>query len=415
MTSGLLAVAVFVFAFSMVARRLQTTLVTAPMVFIGLGFLLSKTQWLPLNHADAALHLVAEITLVVFLFLDAAKTDLNALKKQHGWPVRMLSVGMPLAIVLGALVAWPFLPQWPVLAVILVAAVLAPTDAALGQAVVNSPIVPQRVRRALTVESGLNDGLALPIILLFASLVAAAAEQDMTKWIWFGVAQLTLGPLVGAIVGYGGGRILLAVFARRWTSAAYEGSAALALAAAAYLGATFIGGNGFVAAFVAGLCFGQVIDHKCDFIYEFTESEGRLLSWAAFLLIGYALVPKAVAELDMAMLAVILLSLLIVRPLAILVSLIGTDASFTTRLFLGWFGPRGLATALFALLIVERLDKEMGESILALATNAVWISALLHGVTAAPAARWYAKKIKEKGDCPETQPVAISSRKQAEQ
>ena len=307
---------------------------------------------------------------------------------------------------LGALVAWPFLPQWPVLAVILVAAVLAPTDAALGQAVVNSSIVPQRVRRALTVESGLNDGLALPFILLFASLVAAAAEQELTNWIRFGAAQLVLGPLVGAIVGYGGGRILVAQFARRWTGAAYEGVAALALAAVAYLAARFVGGNGFMAAFVAGLCFGQAIEHRCEFIYEFAESEGHLLSWAAFLLIGYAIVPAAVARLDAPMLAIILLSLLVVRPLAILVSLIGTDASIKTRLFIGWFGPRGLATALFALLIVERLDPELGEAVLALAGNAVWISALLHGMSAAPAARWYAMKVAAARDGPASETIS---------
>lgn len=410
MITGLLIVAGFTAAFTLVAKRLATTVVTAPMVFLALGLALSTTGLLPQKEAEHGLHLVAEIALIILLFLDAAQTDLSALRKRHVWPVRMLFLGLPAAILLGTLAAFPLLPGWPLVAVALVASILAPTDAALGQAVVTNPLVPDRVRRALTVESGLNDGLALPAILLFASLAAEAMSSTQTNWVLFGIKQLGLGPLVGIAVGIVGGKMLLLAHKHNLTSDTFEGIGALALAGTAYLGASQIGGNGFIAAFVAGLCFGNVVKGHCKFIYEFTESEGQFLTWAAFFLLGLALVPDALQHLTPTNLAIILVSLFVVRPLAIWLSLIGTDASPLTRIFFGWFGPRGLATALFALLILPKISHDLAEPILAIAINAVWISALLHGLSATPAARWYAAKVGAMGPCPETEPITVSAK-----
>lgn len=410
MTVGLLIIALCTLAFALVAKRLSSTIVTAPMLFIALGALLATTGLVQHEQAESALHLVAEIALIVLLFLDAAQINLQVLRKRHVWPVRMLVLGLPLAILLGTLAAWALLPTWPLVALALIAAILAPTDAALGQAVVTNAIVPARSRRALTVESGLNDGLALPIVLLFASLTAQVMKQDATNWLLFAAGQLILGPVVGVVAGLLGGRALLAVKQRGWTARAYEGAGALSLAGGTYLAATLVGGNGFIAAFVAGLSFGHVVQGQCPFVYEFTESEGQLLSWAAFLLLGLAVVPQAVSQMDGTMLAIILASLFVVRPLAVWLSLLGTDAAGITRLFFGWFGPRGLATALFALLVVEQIDRELGEWILMLAVNTVWISALLHGVSAAPGARWYAARIRAKGECAEIEHVEQSAK-----
>ncbi len=410
MTAGLLIVSIFTVAFAMVAKRLSGTVVTAPMVFLALGVMLSVTGLLPHQEAEKILHLVAEIALVVLLFIDAAQINLSALRNRHVWPVRMLVVGLPLAIALGTLAAFPFLQAWPLAGVALVAAILAPTDAALGQAVVTNPVVPDRVRRALTVESGLNDGLALPAVLLFASLAAEALEPEQTNWLIFGAKQLLLGPVAGAAAGVMGGKLFLFAQERKLTSEAYEGVAALALAGMAYLGATQIGGNGFIAAFVAGLCFGNVVEGQCKFVLEFAESEGQLLTWSAFLLLGLVLVPDAIQQLTLTNLAIILLSLFVVRPLAIWVSLLGTDAAPVTRLFFGWFGPRGLATALFALLILEQVADDLAKPVLALAVNAVWISALLHGLSAAPFAKWYAAKVDAMGECPESAEIENSAK-----
>lgn len=410
MTTGFLIVALCTIAFSMVAKRLMGTIVTAPMVFLGLGALLSLTGLLPHYEAEGILHLVAEITLVVLLFFDAAQIDLKALRVRHVWPQRMLIIGLPLTIALGTLAAFPFLPGWPLVGVALVAAILAPTDAALGQAVVTNPLVPERVRRALTVESGINDGLALPAVLLFASLTAEMMDADQTNWLVFGAMQLVLGPAVGIAVGLMGGATLLFAKDRNFTSDTFEGIGALALAGVAYLGADLVGGNGFIAAFVGGLCFGHLVAGRCKFIFEFTESEGQLLTWSAFFLLGLVLLPNALQHLTLSNLMIILISLFVVRPVAVWISLLGTDASTETRLFFGWFGPRGLATALFALLILETIPSELGEPVLALAINTVWISALLHGLSAAPAAKWYASIVHAMGECPEKQKIERSAK-----
>lgn len=410
MTVGLIVVAVVSLAYAMLARRLASTLITAPMIFIALGVVLALTNTLPQANAVHALHLVAEVALIVLLFLDAAQIDLAVLRRRHVWPVRMLALGMPLSLLLGTLAAWPFLTDWPLMAVVLTAAILTPTDAALGLAVVSNQLVPVRARRALIVESGLNDGLALPAILLFASLSASVIEPAARNWFVFGAAQLILGPVVGVVGGLLGGRLMLWAQSRGYTADTYEGIGALSLAGGLYLVAVAVGGNGFIAAFVGGLCFGHVLKGRCKFVYEFSESEGQLLSWAAFFLLGLTMVPQAIAQLTPSALAIILISLFVVRPLAVWLSLLGSDASPVTRLFFGWFGPRGLATALFTLLVIEQISGDIGEQLMALAVNAVWISALLHGLSAAPGARWYAAKIQAMGDCPEQEPILASAK-----
>lgn len=394
MTLALLLLCAFTVAFAMVANRVSKTMLTAPMLFIAFGYLLSQTGLVDGEHADEALHVVAEIALIILLFLDAAQTDLNALRRDRLRPVRMLVIGVPMAIILGTAMMWSIAPNFPLVALALMAAIMAPTDAALGQAVVTNPVVPAADRRTLTVESGLNDGLALPAVLFFASLTADASGSDDTNWLFFAFTQLTLGPLVGIVAGIGGGKLFLWAKDRNLTGDTYEGIGAISLALGAYLGATLIDGNGFIAAFIGGLCFGNVVKGRCKFVYEFAESEGQILTWGAFFLLGLALVSDALEHLSLTMLAIILLSLFVVRPLAIWISLIGTKTPAVTRLFFGWFGPRGLATALFTLLVVHEISAEYGEHVLALAINTVWISALLHGLSAVPGAKWYAARVK---------------------
>lgn len=389
---GLLTLCVVTASYALIAKRLSSTIITAPMIFICLGAMLSVSGAVDHGTAENLLHPVAEITLVILLFLDAAQTNVIALRQRHVWPLRMLLIGLPTAIVLGTVAGAVLFPGWPLIAVALAAAIMAPTDAALGQAVISNNAVPVRARRALTVESGLNDGLALPAILFLAAMLTASEAQDSVVWVIFGVKQIVLGPIIGAGVGALGGWALLRAKDANTTSDIYEGVGALALAGAAYLAAQLIGGNGFIAAFVAGLTFGAIVKDACKFIFEFTESEGQLLTWGAFFLLGAAHVPDAIAHLTVPMFGLIILSLFVVRPVAIWLSLMGSDADLTTKLFFGWFGPRGLATALFALLVLENLPHALGDQIRHLAINTVWISAVLHGITAGLGARWYAKK-----------------------
>lgn len=391
----LVAFGAFTALYSLLAHRLARSLVSAPMAFLGFGALVALLGWVPErimgDTPDRLLHLLAEVALVVLLFLDAARVNTLVLARWHQWPMRMLFVGMPLGLLFGAGLTAAVFPHWSWAAVFLAAAILTPTDLALGQSVVSNPDVPERARDALTAEAGLNDGLALPVVLMLASLAAPLAAAPDGGWPLFGLKQVTLGPLAGAALGWLGGHAMLAAQRRDWTSATHEGIAALSLAALAYLVATAIGGNGFIGAFSAGLAFGGVVRDRCAFVFEFTESEGQFLSWAAFFLLGATLVPDALAALDLPMLILVLGALFVTRPLAIWLSLAGTDAGTADRLFFGWFGPRGLATALFALVAVEQLDPNLAGPIRDIAVNAVWISALLHGISAGPGARRYAR------------------------
>ena len=392
-----LVIASFLVAFAMIANWVSKTIVTAPMVFLGFGAILSWFDLVPLEGSEASLDIVAEITLIVLLFLDAAQIDQRALLRRRVWPFRMLAFGLPLGFLFGLALGLVLLPGWPIAVIALVAAILVPTDAALGQAVVTNTAIAERPRRALTVESGLNDGLALPLVLIMAALAAPLSQAPPEGWAVFTVKQIVLGPLVGCVIGLIAGKILLWSKRTNATADIYEGVGAIALAALTYLAAVNVGGNGFIAAFAGGLGFGAVVRGRCAFVYEFTESEGQLLSWAAFFLLGAVLVPEAAAYLTWNTALLILGSLFIVRPLAIWIALLGTDAQPVTRLFFGWFGPRGLATALFALMVVDQLDTQIGEDVLFLAINTVWISAVLHGITAVPGAAWYARRLDRLG------------------
>jgi NhaP-type Na+/H+ or K+/H+ antiporter len=192
-------------------------------------------------------------------------------------------------------------------------------------------------------------------------------------------------------MGWSSGRLFLFGESRELISHVFQGIGVLALTGTSYLMATILGGNGFIAAFVSGLAFGNIVKGQCRFIYEFAESEGQILVWAAFIIIGLGLLPDALEQLTLPVVAYILVSLFFVRPLAIYIALIGTKATPITRLFLGWFGPRGLATALFALIVSQKILGDYGNAVLVIAINAVWMSVLLHGFTASLGAKWYGK------------------------
>jgi len=397
MEFGLLIILFSVIAYSMLAKVLSNSVLTAPMAFLGVGYVMYHLEYITGVNAEEVSHLIAEIALIVLLFLDASQINLRRLKKQNAWPLRMLLIGLPLSMLLGTLVGFLFFPAWPWVLIALVAAILAPTDAALGEAVVNNKAVPKNERQSLTVESGLNDGLALPIILFFASLVAITTTSDDNEltWLWYGFSQISIGILVGVAMGYGSAKMFLYGEAKQLTSNIYEGIGVLALTGMSYLLASMLGGNGFISSFVAGLAFGNLVKGHCRFIYQFTESEGQMLIWAAFTVIGLGLMPSAIEHLNWNIAGYIFASLFIVRPVAIYLSLLGTKSKPLTRLFMGWFGPRGLATALFALMVSKELVGEYSHAVLVVAINAVWISTLLHGFTAAPAAKWYGREMRK--------------------
>ena len=408
-TESFLVIAAGLVAFAMVSGKLRDTVITPPMIFTVFGLVIGGAV---LGVADVdfdsgIIHTLAELTLIFVLFTDAARIDLKMLRRDHNLPVRLLVGGLPLTIIAGTVVALVLLPGFTLWQAALLAAVLAPTDAALGQAVVSSPLVPARIRQALNVESGLNDGIALPVVLLFASLASAAnATVDPGEWVQFGAMQIILGPLVGVVIGWLGAKAADWAAGNGWMAPALEGPAALGIALIAFAVAEIIGGNGFIGAFVAGLVLGNTVRHQCAALFEFAESEGQLLTLLTFLVFGAVLLPTLGDGFDWQVIVYAVLSLTVIRMVPAALALFGTGVRGPTTLFLGWFGPRGLASLLFALLVVEEAAIPLRDEILQITIVTVALSILVHGLTAAPGSRWYAGLVARMGDCEETKAVS---------
>jgi len=404
----LFAGALAFFAFGLASLRLDGTVVTGPMLFTAFGLFAGPAAagLIEINISNEGLHVLAEVTLILVLFSDAANIDLRRLLRDHNLPVRMLAIGMPLTILAGTLVALALFSELSIWEAALLAAILAPTDAALGLAVINNQVVPVRIRQALNVESGLNDGLALSVVLVLVACASASEESGgAAYWSWFALKQITLGPLAGVLVGYVGAKLVALCYRIEWLSESAEGLIALSLAFAAYALAELFHGNGFVAAFVGGLVFGNTLAFKCRYLYEFAESEGQILILLTFVAFGAVMIPMAMPAFDLAYLVYALLSLTLIRMLPVFVALRGTGVKTGTSLFLGWFGPRGLASVLFALLILERADVAHKEVIFTAIIVTVVSSIVLHGLSAGPLSQTYGARAKSLGECEENKMV----------
>lgn len=397
-------------AYALVSGRLDNTVLTPSLLFVAFGFAIGAGGFgvAEVDPGHGVIHLIAELTLILVLFSDAVRIDLKRVRRDHDLPLRMLLIGLPLVVAAGTIGAWQLFPAFSLWEAALLAALLAPTDAALGRPVVSSQAVPVRIREAINVESGLNDGIALPAILFLAALAAGAAGEGTVEtggMLSSAVLQITVGPLVGIVLGWLGGRALDAAVARGWAQHSSHGIGILTLAILTYLLAEIVGGNGFIAAFVGGMVFGNTIRHPCTFLFEFMETEGQLLMLITFLIFGAALLPEGVTRLTPAILVYALLSLTVIRMIPIMVSLIGSGVRMPTRLFLGWFGPRGLASILFVLLILEGSDVPHREDLLAAVVVTVALSTLLHGLSAAPLASAYGRLTARMGECAENEAV----------
>jgi NhaP-type Na+/H+ or K+/H+ antiporter len=298
----------------------------------------------------------------------------------------MLLIGMPLTILLGTVVAKWVSPDQPWTLALLLAAILTPTDAALGQAVVSGPSVPKRISESINVESGLNDGLALPVVLLAAIMASHASgyegESVPDSLAAFTLLQIVLGPLVGGGVGYIAAKLLDIAVERQAATVVAQGLYFLAIAFIAYFGAELVGGNGFLAAFVGGLVFGNALRAPSMFIREFMEGEGQLLTLLTFLVFGAVLAPVGLEHANWKTFTLAVLFLTIVRLIPVWISLTGTSLKPFEKLFLGWFGPRGLASILFALMVLERFPIPGIEELTACVVLTVLMSIVLHGVSA---------------------------------
>lgn len=392
----LLILGIVTFLFALVSAKLDNSLITPPMVFAGAGVAIALLfrNFAEVEFASEALEFVAELTLVIVLFIDASRINLPLLFREHKIPVRLLGVSLPLTVLIGTIIAWFIFSEFSIWEAALIAAILAPTDAALGQAVVSSPIVPVRIRQSLNVESGLNDGIVLPLVMLFAALASVSTEgAEQSNWLVYWVMQVTLGPLVGVVAGFGGGFLLRASTRRGLISENFLRLSGVAIALVAWAGAIQVGGNGFIAAFVGGMAISGFANSIGEPLRDFGEAEGQLFGLATFLLFGMIALVPAIEKADASCYLYAALSLTVIRMIPTALSLTGLKLKASTVLFLSWFGPRGLASLLFALLVIGEFDIPHGEQILTISVLTVVLSMVLHGISAVPGARMYAAQI----------------------
>ena len=392
--------------YGLVSRTAEEHALTPAMFFTAAGVLLATIGLAPTGaeghgmHGEGGvahatphwLHTLAEVALALVLFTDASRIDVRVLRRDHGLVGRLLGLGLPGTILLGTGAAMLVCPNLSLWEAGLVGAILAPTDAALGQVVVSSEAVPERVRRTLSVESGLNDGIALPavvILLCVASTMAGMGpygEREGLEWVGFTAMQVTLGPLCGLLVGVVGGKLVERASPPGGSmSVSFESLAALSLAWLPFALAEMIGGNGFLAAFVSGLAVGATTNRARHAIQEFGEAEGQLLSLLTFTAFGAFLVPPLFLDFQPGMLLYGVLSLTMVRMLPVALALRGAGVDRPTSLFLGWFGPRGIASVLFLLLVSDAVPH--AATVRQVVAWTVLLSVVLHGVTAGPFAR----------------------------
>ena len=404
-------IAAGVLAFTLISGRVRHSVLTPPMVFTLLGLLLGVAGFgfMGFDPNHRLFHVLAEITLVLLLFTDAARIDSRRLIADHNLPLRMLLIGLPLAIAFGALVAvWLPLGLSAAEAALL-AALLAPTDAALGVAVIANKSIPVRVRQTLNVEAGMNDGIAVPFVLLFAGIVASgvmAGGQPLDEFALFATQQMVVGISTGSAVGWLGAKLIKDGVERGNVLEAFEGAAILGLIAGLFTLAELLGGNGLIAAFTGGLLYDYRTGGHCEFVLAFAETKGRLLTLLVFTLFGATMLPLLAANISWSMVIFALLTLTLVRMLPVALSLLGTGLKRPTVLFLGWFGPRGLASILLMLSVTDELGITLNHPVMLTAILTVSLSIALHGVTAAPFARRYSTLAALAGECPEKLPVS---------
>jgi NhaP-type Na+/H+ or K+/H+ antiporter len=384
-----------VFCYSLISGKLDGTVITAPILFTAAGmatFIALPQAGLGRGERETFL-VIAELGLVLLLFTDACHTDLTVLRNIEELPARLLSVGMLLTILLGALCARLVFPRFSIWEAGILAAILAPTDAGLGQVIVTSSRVPLSVREALNVEAGLNDGLSVPFLLFFIALAETVTLGSPTSLMGFIVEQLGYGTLIALGIGLPAGWLLNRASRRGWMSESLQQMGVISLPLLCALASEAVGASMFISAFVAGLAVQAVFKEAGRHATEFTEESGQFLVLAVFFLFGIA-GARAWGDFTWNLVLYAVLSLTVVRMLPVAVALIGTRLSRATVLFMGWFGPRGLASIVLGVMFLEEYTRLPGESTIRLAVIVTaLLSIVLHGLSSLPGIDLYARSV----------------------
>jgi sodium/hydrogen antiporter len=404
-------IALLLVGYGALSGRLQTTVVTQAMVFVAFGLLVGN-RILHLVDVDVANQFVrhlAEATLTLVLFTDAVRINLGTLRRESALPARLLGVGLPLTIVAGTLVGLALFPQLDLWTAAALATVLAPTDAALGLPVVSNRRLPSRIRQGLNVESGLNDGVCVPLLIIFLTIAQAEEGVGHVEPVRVILEEIGFGVAGGVIAGVLGAWVLRTFVARGWMEGTWRQINAVATPLLAYTVAAALGGSGFIAAFVAGIVFGALAGDRAEHSTFLAEQSGELLNAVTFLLFGAVLLGPALGELDWRVALYALGSLTVVRMLPVALAMLGTGMRRVTVGFLGWFGPRGLASIVFVLILVEETQLPERPLMLAVVSWTVALSVYAHGLTAWPGANryadWYAAHTSDHAAMPESAPA----------
>jgi sodium/hydrogen antiporter len=404
-------IAVMLIAYGAVSGRLHTTPVSQAMVFVALG-LLAGNRILDLVEADTANQFVrhlAEATLTLVLFTDAVRVNRGRLRHEAALPTRLLGIGLPLTIVAGTVVALVLFPQLDLWTAAALATMLAPTDAALGLPVITNPRLPSRIRQGLNVESGLNDGVCVPLLIIFLTIAQAEEGVGQVEPLRVVLEEIGFGVIGGVAAGALGAWILRRFGGRNWMEGTWRQINTVATPLLAYTVAAALGGSGFIAAFVAGIMFRIVATDHAKEATSLAEQSGELLNAVTFLLFGAVLLGPALGELDWRIAAYALGSLTVVRMLPVALAMTGAGMRRVTVGFLGWFGPRGLASIVFVLILLEETALPERPLMLTVVTWTVALSVYAHGLTARPAANryadWYEAHHEHHGVMPESVPV----------
>lgn len=396
--------------YTVFASRLSRLSITMPMVFVIIGLLLSLSRFAHPHfdfEASDVEHL-SEITLALLLFADASTLDFRKVSDDAGLIARLLLIGLPLTIAFGGMLAFGFYPGGGIGSALLLGSILAPTDLALGLPIFNNPRVPARIRRALNVESGLNDGVATPFVAIFLALALVENTLSTRSWVLDALLEIAIAVVVAIVVGILGGKLFALAVTRAWTGKTFLQVGNLALAAGAYFGSLALGGNGFIAAFGAGLLFGFITRDHLREASEFTETFGTLLALFVWAVFGANFIAPLLTSFNPLALLYALLSLTLIRMLPVAISLTGMGFRPDTRLMMGWLGPRGLASVVFLMLAFEAFHqaRQPFDTLFAMAAWTILLSVLLHGLSAVPLANWYARRLENAPpDAPELKEV----------
>lgn len=398
----ILAIALLVLIYGYISKALTAFNISGPMFFTAIGLLLSPLGFnvSQVDYNAEFVTIIVEIALVLVLFSDAALLDLKLLRQSWRLPTRLLVIGLPITIVAGTFIAQLIFPNEPAIYMLLLALLLTPTDAALGKAVVSDPKVPKNVRSTINVESGLNDGIIFPLVVTVLAIITSdiAKSGADSHWFKFVLEQVGLGAFVGVIVGYIGAKIFIYSVKRNWIVESYQNLIPIALAIVSYYLAESFHGNGFIAAFFAGLLAGNTSEQTRVHIEGFAESEGELLVLISFFLFGLVFMPQVIEYVTAEVVLYALLSLSVIRMIPVIMSLLGAKldgkkVDFSTMAFIAWFGPRGIASILYVLIVAHSVGELSGlETVYATVMVTVLLSIIAHGLSAQPLANIYGKK-----------------------